>query len=654
MSIPRLEHDGVCGDVMVRRLQDFSALAAVAVATLVLTAGQVATALPAPNPRVDADEVIASIQTVDVSGFPEIIVDFTAHGVPTNRPLTREEVTITEDGAVRRTTDLLGVGNESIEVLIVMDRSGSMGSDMPTARAAAATFVSQLPDSVPVGVISFGGTVTVDAPLGAPRAAVLEAIAKIQHGGPTALYDAMAATAEQWSPIATRRIIVLLSDGGDSASTATLEEAVAATGGATVEVVELITSTSDTAALAALANPGPVSAFTAGAELEQAYRTIAAELLSSYQVRYISESPPGGVVRLAIQIGQAARPSSAVTLVIPGQATTPTTGLPPTTSLPNSAVSKGQAALDQTILLGAGFVMGGLGLTVVGFSVPSRRRMKKRLPPRRHPESFRDRKKNVSIDRLFASVVGNRDRWAAMERLLQQADVKQPINRFIAMVAAGTIGVLVLLGPSLGPFAIVVAAGVPFITRARLRSLVEKRRRLFVTQLPDTLQLLSSMLRSGYGFMQSIDAMARESASPTAEMFSRLLVEVQTGRDPTDAFDRLATEVQSVDFDWVVAAIEINREIGGDLAQTLDTVAETIRDREKLRGQVKALTAEGRMSAYLMLALPPIVGIFSFFSSPEVASVLFEPIGLLVLFIALALMGMGYMWIRSIVAKVAK
>ncbi|MEO5975047.1 MAG: type II secretion system F family protein, partial [Ilumatobacteraceae bacterium] len=181
----------------------------------------------------------------------------------------------------------------------------------------------------------------------------------------------------------------------------------------------------------------------------------------------------------------------------------------------------------------------------------------------------------------------------------------------------------------------------------------KRRRTDFVAQLPDTLQLLGSMLRSGYGLVQALDTVANESEEPTHNLLGQVMLEVRTGRDLIESLRAVATQVDSLDFDWVVAGIEISRDVGSDLATTLDTVAETVRERENLRGQISALTAEGRLSAYVMLVLPPIVGVMSFVVNRDFAGVLFEGVGIVLLAATGFLMFVGFIWMQSIIAKVS-
>jgi tight adherence protein B len=166
----------------------------------------------------------------------------------------------------------------------------------------------------------------------------------------------------------------------------------------------------------------------------------------------------------------------------------------------------------------------------------------------------------------------------------------------------GALLVGALLGGPLLGFLALVATVVACRTYLKVRS--DRRRARFSDQLGDSLQLLAGSLRAGYGLLQAIDAVAQEAEEPTQQEFRRLVIETRLGRDLTDALHSMADRVGGEDFKWIVQSIEIHREVGGDLAQVLDTVAGTIRERNQLHRQVKALSAEGRLSGYVLMALP--------------------------------------------------
>src|SRR5207245_5145647 len=183
--------------------------------------------------------------------------------------------------------------------------------------------------------------------------------------------------------------------------------------------------------------------------------------------------------------------------------------------------------------------------------------------------------------------------WAArLDLALERAGVPLRPGEFalvvVGVVASAWFVGTVLLGPLLG---IGFAVGAAFLARTFLRFKVSRRRRHFEEQLGDTLQLLSGSLRAGYGLAQALDAVARNAESPTAEEFGRLIMETRVGRSLPDALAALAGRVTSQDFDWVVEAITINREIGGDLTELLDRAATTIRERDQVRRQIKSLSA---------------------------------------------------------------
>ena len=141
-----------------------------------------------------------------------------------------------------------------------------------------------------------------------------------------------------------------------------------------------------------------------------------------------------------------------------------------------------------------------------------------------------------------------------------------------------------------------------------LRLLASRRARAFEQVLPDVLMLVATSLKSGFGLPQALDAVAKDAAEPAGKEFSRALAETRIGTDVSDALDHMAARMDSTAMRWAVMAIRIQREVGGNLADTLLTTAKTLRERASLRRQVSTLSAEGRLSAYILIALP--VGVF--------------------------------------------
>jgi tight adherence protein B len=183
-----------------------------------------------------------------------------------------------------------------------------------------------------------------------------------------------------------------------------------------------------------------------------------------------------------------------------------------------------------------------------------------------------------------------------------------------------------------------------------LNVMASRRRAKFEAQLGDTLQMLSGGLRAGHSLLRAVDAVAQESDSPTSEEFARLVNETRLGRDLKDSMADSARRMRSEDFFWMAQAIEIHREVGGDLAEVLDHVGETIRERMQIKGQVQSLSAEGKLSAYILIALP--VGIFLFlsFSNPGYLGVMYiNVLGWVMLGFGVVLLALGSFWLSRVV-----
>ena len=156
-------------------------------------------------------------------------------------------------------------------------------------------------------------------------------------------------------------------------------------------------------------------------------------------------------------------------------------------------------------------------------------------------------------------------------------------------------------GPLLG--LLLVGRRCPLGARLLVEFRAGRRQAAFADQLDDSLQLMASSLRAGHSLLRAVDVGAREDASaPTSEEFARIVNETRVGRDLSDALDEVAERMGSDDFTWVAQAIAIHREVGGNLAEVLDAVGHTIRERNQIRRQVKALSAEGKLSAIVLMA----------------------------------------------------
>ncbi len=175
-----------------------------------------------------------------------------------------------------------------------------------------------------------------------------------------------------------------------------------------------------------------------------------------------------------------------------------------------------------------------------------------------------------------------------------------------------------------------------------------KRRKKFVAQLPDMLQLLAGTLKAGYSFMQGIEAVSNEAESPMGDELKIVVTEAQLGKPVEEAMEGAAERMDSPDFAWAVMAVNIQREVGGNLAELLMTVSETMVARDRLHREVLALTAEGRVSAMVLGAMPILLGLAMYALNPAYIGVLFaETMGRILMGAAAVMITIGFLWMKK-------
>lgn len=250
------------------------------------------------------------------------------------------------------------------------------------------------------------------------------------------------------------------------------------------------------------------------------------------------------------------------------------------------------------------------------------------------------------VDRFFLDGT----RRGAMNAALDRAGLNVRPGEFIVLTACVAIAGLAL-GWVLHPLAgVALAAVIAGSARSTVAFMGKRRRLRFAAQLDGTLMVLASSLRAGHGIQRGLSAVAEESESPTKEEFTRVVAETRIGRDLVDALEGVAERLGNEDFDWVVRAVAINRELGGNLSEVLDNVANTIRERNQLRRQVQALSAEGRLSAAILFVLPFGVAIFVRVTNPGYLGELTDSTtGTVMIAMASVAMVAGGVWIKKIV-----
>jgi tight adherence protein B len=249
----------------------------------------------------------------------------------------------------------------------------------------------------------------------------------------------------------------------------------------------------------------------------------------------------------------------------------------------------------------------------------------------------------------FAEARGFSER---LDAELEAAGVSLRSGEFVVASAVGALVFGVLGAALLGNWllAIVVALIGGAFPTLLLRNALKRRADKLREQLPDVLTIMASSLRAGHSFLQSLDTVAKEITAPAAAEFQRVVAEIRLGRPAEDALEALAERVGSPDFKWAVIAVNVQREVGGNLAEILDTVADTLRERAMLRRQIKVLTAEGRLSAWVLGALPFAIALYMYAVNPSYIGGLFDnTLGIIMVVVALLLMAAGILWMRKIV-----
>ncbi len=262
-------------------------------------------------------------------------------------------------------------------------------------------------------------------------------------------------------------------------------------------------------------------------------------------------------------------------------------------------------------------------------------------------------------------VVEARDFGANLARDIARADLRLKPSEFLAIWAGSIVGVpLLFIVLSLGlpalrnPLALLIGAFVGFmLPRFWLGRRKSGRLSSFNKQLPDTITLLANGLRAGSSFLQAVELVVRESRPPVSTEFSRVIREVNLGLPFEQAMENMVRRVRSDDLELMATAINIQHTVGGNLAEILDSIAFTIRERIRIKGEIRTLTAQQRLSGYVVGFLPIGLAGFLFVAAPNFMAPMFEkppealglPLGVVILFMGGFMMFIGFMLIRKIV-----
>jgi tight adherence protein B len=618
------------------------------------------------------------IEITDINGsrYPEggrtqMVINFKNFSEDPD-PATLE---VTANGQAVSDLEVESIGNSTVAVGVVLaiDSSGSMaGTPIDEAKAAAKSFVSQARPEDRIAVISFADDVKVLAGFTNNKDSLNSTIDSIAAAGETSFNDAVIEGVQMFEQPAADNLLpnmIILTDGDDTVSEASLDDAVGAVASGETRVFGVALEGSDF-------NPDPVQQVAeAGGglflstpdpeSLSSLYGAIGREINNTLVARFVSPISTPGDVEFAVTYQGL---TSTQTFGVSGYAVTTTTGPTTTTTLAplTTIVAEGNAPLgiDTLMLVGAA----GLGLTLFLFLIilfgreedddPGRFTKRLQAYGRRSAKPTEEKRsilERIPILNRFTQAaeqeVRKRGLLSGVNAALEQANIPmspgEAILGMVGLAAVGGIMMAIFNGVIVGVISFAVFL---VIVVFLIRFLGTREKRRFERQLPDTLTLMSTSLRAGYSLLQATEAVSSEAPDPTAREFGRAIGEARLGRSVTDALVGVVDRTQSKDFEWAVMAIEIQREVGGNLAEVLQTVADTMRARNRLKGEIKALTAEGRISALVLGGLPFVVFGFLWTSNRDYLEPLLTSVfGQIAIGVGILLMAGGMFWLKKII-----
>ncbi len=593
------------------------------------------------------------IQSVDVSGYPAVRLT-----VVTDTP-SRLPPIVREDGAPAAGQQAENLGRAK-SVVLGVDRSRSMaGRPLREAVAAARAFVAAKPAVDRIAVVTFAtrvlmltgfSTSTIDADT-ALRSIDVDAV----QG--TKLYDGLVLAARSLAhEVLPSRVIIVVTDGNETKSRAGLEDVIAAARRAhvAVYVVGIESSRFTPAPLKRLAAATGGRYYRAASPraLRSVYGTIARELRRTWRVEYLSTALPGD--RAAVTVSVPGRGSAVARVVVPAGAARSGSG---SSALPAALYEPwGLALLALTV---GALVFLAYGLV---FSVPGGDRLRAQLAahvqrtPIRASKRAAKRSRRESLAGLFQATeraFGHTRLWVRLRRLLERADVPLKTAELVYLMLGSGLGLGILFALAGTPPVVILLAMAGGLLLPLGVVWWKARRRLtaFENQLPDILLSLAASLKAGHSFKQGLQAVVDEGQEPASKEFKRVLSETRLGRPMEHALQDMVERLGSKNLAFIVTAVSVQMQVGGSLAGLFDMVAETVRHRQQFARKIKALTAMGRMSAYVLVGLPFLVGGAIALMNPEYMAPLFHTSGgHKLLFVGLAMMAFGSLILKKIVS----
>jgi tight adherence protein B len=595
-----------------------------------------------------------SVTSVNTGGFPTVHATVVSSADATAPPR------VTENGQPVAGLITQNLGHAKAVVLAIDDSRSMVGAPLKAAVAAAASFIASKPAADAVAVLAFGphpvslsglSTATIDTD------AALRNVTVASRQG-TALYDAIVAGAGQLraSPL-VGRVLIVLTDGRDVSSKATLADAVAIAreAGVSIYPIGIESKGFDPAPLEQLATETGGRYYGAASTkvLAGVYSSIAKRLGHTWTISYVTAARPGDHLNVAASVPGAG--SSSFSLVVPAQPGDVSTPPAPSRFLPKFFYGAAGSIV-------VGLIAGALVLVAFLFLLGSRRSNWLRARLEAHTGGAR-RTKRVSREQRLAALAGllratehafgHLRHWKRVQKMLERGETPLRAAEFAYIVFGSSLlfGMLTAVSgspPLLILGAMAFGALIPFgFAWYRMR----KRLGAFETQLPDLLITVAASLKAGHSFKQGLQAVVDEGTPPASSEFHRVLTETGLGRSMDDALTDMSDRVGSENFEFAITAVTIQRQVGGSLASLFDMVADTVRQRQQFARKIRSLTAMGRMSAYTLIGLPFFLALaISVLNPGYLHPLLHSSTGHLLLGIGAAMMVVGSAFLQKIVS----
>jgi tight adherence protein B len=552
--------------------------------------------------------------------------------------------------------------------VLVIDASTSMeGTPERAAYAAARAFAAQRKGQEQLAVVTYNVEPTAVLPFTTEQAAIDQALSKqppFLFG--THIYDAVTHSLEllRQAHISAGTIVVL-SDGqehrgaGDTANHESEASAAAAARAAHVRVfaVGLTSRVSRLDALRKLARDtgGRYIETSSIGRLREIYKELGSSFASEYLLRYRSLAGPGKHIEVTFHVdglkGVARAEYETPKLAVATRAPTP-----PYKPSVFDRISSSTFTMTIIALIVAGLI--GLGVTSA-LSGPKKGTVRRRLAEFvSMPAALRDGSRRPTAQLTEKMLEGTdtalrgSSRWRRFRWELEIAKVTMPPEQIVVLTAVGSLLALLMVNFVIGSLlvGIIIAVAIPFGVRSLLKHQLARQRKLFAEQLPDNLQVLASALRAGHSFIGALSVVVNDAPEPARSEFQRVVADEQLGVPIDEALHVVVERMESAELEQVALVAALQRETGGNTAEVLDRVTDTIRERFELRRTVQTLTAQGRMSRWVLTALPLFLLLAITLINPGYMNVMYDSVvgRVLLVFAGISVLG-GSLVIKRIV-----